>query len=153
MNTTVLFLHSIMRWLIVLAGLWAVLRAWKGVNGKTPFTPADNKAGLFYMIFPDVQLLLGLILYFVTSALTKAAMANMGAAMKDGQLRFWAVEHLTLGLLAIILAHIGRSKVKKAPTDAAKHKAGLIFFGLSFLLVILLAVMVVSKGRGWFPSL
>ncbi|UYQ91847.1 hypothetical protein MKQ68_17310 [Chitinophaga horti] len=152
MYTTVLFLHSILRWAIVLAGLWAVLRAFKGVSGKTPFTPADNKAGLFYMIFLDLQLLFGLILYGI-SPLLKSAMADMGAAMKNPELRFWAVEHFALALVAIVLAHIGRSKVKKATTDAAKHKKGLVLFGLSFLFVILQVVMVVSKGRGWFPTL
>lgn len=153
MHTTVLFIHSILRWVIVLAGIWAVLRAWKGVSNKTPFTASDNKAGLFYMIFLDVQLLVGLVLYFATSVLTKAALSDMGAAMKTPELRFWSVEHLTMAIIAIVLAHVGRSKVKKAGTDAQKHKKGLVFYGLSFLVVVLLVVMVIGKGRGWLPSL
>jgi len=152
MYTPLLIIHSLLRWAILLAGIWAVYRSWKGVSGKTPFTGADNKAGLFFMIFFDLQLLVGLLLYFVASPLVKTALSDMGAAMKDGVLRFYAVEHTTLAVLAFILVHIGRAKVKKAPTDALKHKKGLIFFGIVLLLVLLLTPWPFREAgamRGW----
>lgn len=149
----ILIIHSLLRWLIVLFGLLAVIRALKGVTGKSPFTPADNKAGLFYMIFLDIQLLVGLVLYFVSSKVIEAAMGvGMGGIMKNSELRFWAVEHVTMAIIAIALAHVGRSKVKKAVTDAEKHKKGLVFYGLSFIVIIALVVMVAGKGRGWLPN-
>jgi len=146
-----LILHSILRWAILLTGIWAFIRAWKGVNGKTPFTAADNKAGLFFSISFDIQFLIGLILYFI-SPLVKTARADMGAAMKDGVLRFFAVEHVTMALLALVLVHIGRSKVKKSPTDALKHKRALIFYGLALLLILLLIPWPFREalGRDWF---
>jgi hypothetical protein len=146
---TLLIIHSLLRWAILLAGIWAVYRSWKGVSGKTPFTGADNKAGLFFMIFFDLQLLVGLILYF-TSSLVHSAMSNMSAAMKDGVLRFYAVEHITMAVIAFILVHIGRSKVKKAASDAEKHKKGLIFFGIVLILVLLLTPWPFREsGRPW----
>ena len=39
-------------------------------------------------------------------------------------------------LIAWILVHIGRSSVKKATTDAAKHKRMLAFFGIALLLIL-----------------
>ncbi|MVT10766.1 cytochrome B [Chitinophaga tropicalis] len=137
MHNTLLIIHSLLRWAILLAGIWAVLRAFKGVSGKTAFTGADNKAGLFFMIFFDLQLLVGLLLYFV-SPTVQTALGDMKAAMKDGILRFYAVEHITMGIIAFVLVHIGRSKVKKATTDALKHKKALIFFGITLILVLLL---------------
>lgn len=151
MNDTLLLVHSVLRWAILLSAVWAVFRAWKGVSGNTPFTAADNKAGLFFLIFMDLQLLVGLVLYF-TSPLIKAARADMGATMKDSVLRFFSVEHVLMAVLALVFVHIGRSKVKKAPTDAAKHKKGLIFFGIALLIILLMIPWPfrAALGRGWF---
>jgi hypothetical protein len=152
MHNTLLLIHSLLRWAILLAGIWAVLRALLGISGKTPYTGADNKAGLFYMIFFDLQLLVGLVLYFVTSPVVKAAMQDMKFAMKDSVLRFYAVEHITMAVIAFVLVHIGRAKVKKALTDAQKHKTALIFFGIALILVFLLIpwpFRVAGAGRGW----
>ncbi|NIG57080.1 cytochrome B [Chitinophaga sp. Cy-1792] len=140
-------LHSIVRWAVIFTGIWAVIRAYKGVSGKTPFTAADNKAGLFFMISCDIQLLIGIILYFV-SAKTQVAMSNMGAAMKDPVLRLFAVEHETMAVIAIALVHIGKSKVKKATDAAKKHKLALTFYTLAMLVILVLVAMVMTKGQG-----
>ncbi|MGN7822791.1 hypothetical protein ACTJJB_21910 [Chitinophaga sp. 22536] len=143
-------LHSILRWAIVLAGLWAVLRAFKGVSGRTPFTAADNKAGLFFMIFCDIQLLVGLLLYFVFSG--KVGLSNMGETMKSPALRFFTVEHTLMAVIAIALVHIGKSKVKKATSDAQKHKLALIFYGIAFILILALIPWPFRQalGANWF---
>ncbi|MCW3467687.1 hypothetical protein [Chitinophaga nivalis] len=145
-------LHSILRWAIVLAGLWAVIRALKGVSGKAAFTAADSKAGLFFMIFCDIQLLVGLVLYFVTSEKARLALSNMGAAMKDSTLRFFAIEHTIMAVLAIALVHIGKSKVKKATSDAQKHKLALTFYGIALILIIALIPWPfrAALGAAWF---
>ncbi|MFY0253791.1 hypothetical protein ACDQ55_07520 [Chitinophaga sp. 30R24] len=147
-----LHLHSFLRWAIVLAGLWAVIRSLKGVAGKTPFTATDSKAGLFFMILCDIQLLVGLLLFFWASPLSTAGLSNMGAAMKNPVLRFFTVEHEVMAIIAIALVHIGKSKIKKAATDAQKHKLGLIFFGLAFLLILALIPWPFREvlGKGWF---
>lgn len=152
MNDTLLLIHSLLRWAILLAGIWAVLRAFMGVSGKSPFTGADKKAGLFFMIFFDLQLVAGLLLYFVTSPVVKTALADMKVAMKESVLRFYAVEHITMAVIAFVLVHIGYSKVKKANTSAQKHKTALIFFGIALLLVLLLTpwpFRMAGAGRGW----
>lgn len=153
MHETLLGIHSIVRWLILLFGIWAVIRALMGVSGKKPYTSADTKAGLFFMIFLDIQFLLGLILFFV-SPLIKAATADMGAAMKTAALRFFTVEHTLMALVAIALVHIGRSKIKKLTNDGKKHKTALIFFLLA-LVLILAAIPWPGReaiGRAYFPS-
>jgi len=147
-----LHLHSFLRWAIVLAGIWAVIRSLKGVTGKTPFTAADSKAGLFFMILCDLQLLVGLILLFFVSPLAKAGLSDMGAAMKSPVLRFFTVEHEVMAVIAIALVHIGKSKIKKAASDAQKHKLGLIFFGLALVVILALIPWPFREalGKGWF---
>ena len=154
MHNTLLIIHSLLRWAIVLAGLWAVIRALKGVSGKTSYTGADNKAGLFFMIFLDTQLLIGLLLYFVTSSLGLKAFQTMGGGvMKDSYSRYFAVEHIFVAIVAIALVHIGRAKVKKATLDAQKHKTSLIFFAIAMILLLSRIPWpgtFAGVGRGWF---
>jgi hypothetical protein len=77
----------------------------------------------------------GLLLYFVYSPFTAAAMQDFGAAMRDPGLRFWAVEH-TFGMaLAIVLAHVGRVRVRKADASR-KHRLAAIFFGLALIAIL-----------------
>lgn len=142
MYPILLGLHNITRWLVLIVGILAIVRAFMGWSGKRPWTGLDNSAGLFFTISMDVQLLLGLLLYGVFSPITTGAFADFGAAMSNPDARFWLVEHIFMMVLAVILAHVGRSLAKKAPTDVAKHKRAAIFFTL--------ALIVVLAGIPWF---
>ena len=88
------------------------------------------------MILFDVQLLVGLIIYAALSPTTQAALADFGAAMKDSQLRFFAVEHLVGMVAAAALIHIGRKK-SGSVTAGSRHKVALIFFALAIVIMLL----------------
>lgn len=132
---TVLVLHNFMRWAVLIFGAWAVINAISGASSKRAFTPNDNRSGLLFMISCDIQLLLGLVLFFANSWFDKVK-TDMGAVMKSGYDRFFTVEHAGVMILAWILVHAGRTAVKKASTDQAKHKKMLIFFGIGLLLIL-----------------
>ena len=108
----VLIIHSWLRWAVLAAGLAAVARG--GAQGSS--------TGRWFTILLDVQMLIGLLLYFVLSPFTTAALGDFGAAMKTPQLRFFAVEHVFGMVIGITLAHIGAAKIKKAP-DATERQA------------------------------
>ena len=131
-------IHSIVRWLLVIAVVVAVARAFMGWFGKKAFTALDNKIGLAFTSLLDLQLLIGLILY-VISPILQTAFQNFGGAMGNTQMRFFAVEHILMMVIAVVLAHVGRALSKKAPTDLLKHRRAAIWFGLA-LLVMLLAI-------------
>ena len=114
----VLVIHSWLRWLVILTGLVAVVRAAAGAAGSKPWTPADDRAGFWFSIALDVQFLLGLILYVFLSPLTHAAFSDFASAMKDSVQRFWAVEHIVGMLIAIALVHVGRAKARKTSLRA-----------------------------------
>ncbi len=124
-----------MRWAILLFGLWTVINALSGTIGKRSFTKNDNRSNLFFMISCDIQLLLGLVLFFSNSWFDKLK-NGMGPAMKDPITRFFTVEHTLLMIIAWVLVHAGRTSVKRALTDAAKHRKMLVFFGIAFLLIL-----------------
>src|SRR5688500_1485578 len=97
----VLILHSLIRWFVLLAGIVTVVRAITGWRTGRPWTLADDRAGARFMMAFDLQMLLGLLLYFLLSPITRAAMQDFGGAMANSALRFWAVEHLFGMLVAM----------------------------------------------------
>jgi hypothetical protein len=135
MYTTVLAIHSWVRWIALIAVVGTALAALRGkVAG--PRSLAD-RWGMVAMMALDIQLLLGLLLYFVLSPNMSAILANMGGAMKDPGLRFWAVEHTASMFGAIALAHIGRVLARKATSDSAKRTRLLACFGVALVLIVL----------------
>ncbi|MEO6730153.1 MAG: hypothetical protein ABIN01_02965 [Ferruginibacter sp.] len=131
----VLVLHNLVRWAVLLFGLWTLLNALSGVFGKRKYTAGDNRSNLLFMTSCDIQLLLGLILYFTNSWFDR--LKDLGNNMKDPYNRFFTMEHMGLMVLAWVLVHVGRSSVKRATTDAAKHKRMLIFFGIAIVLILI----------------
>lgn len=134
MYTTVLTLHSWLRWIALVTVVGTTLAA---LRGKTE--GADSLAdrwGLFAMMALDLQLLLGVLLYLVVSPNMKPILDNFGAAMKDPALRFWAVEHTSTMFAAIALAHVGRVLARKATSSASKRTKLLVCFGLATLLML-----------------
>ncbi len=68
--------------------------------------------------------------------MTRAALANMGEAMKQAEPRFFAVEHTTLMFLAVVCAHVGGALSRKGRTDQMKYRGAAIAFTLSLLLML-----------------
>ncbi len=139
MYTGLLHTHNLFRWLILIVALIAIISAFIGWFGKKEWKKRDRILGLLFTIFADIQLLVGIILYAFVSPITKAAFNDFGAAMKNADLRFYAVEHLIMMVIALVLIHIGKTKSKKAATPVKQHKAAAIFYTLA-LVVILAAI-------------
>ena len=135
MYTTVLTIHSWVRWLTIIAAVGATFAA---VRGKVQGTDSlADRWGLFAMMAVDIQMLLGLILYLVVSPNMQEIRAHFGEAMKNAQLRFWAVEHISAMFAALVLVHVGRVLARKARTPGAKRTRLLVCFGLATVLMIL----------------
>ncbi|MEO5500239.1 MAG: hypothetical protein ABIR31_02250 [Ginsengibacter sp.] len=144
-------LHSLVRWFILLFGIWTVFSAISGLMSKRNFTNSDDKANLLFMIMMDVQLLIGLVLYF--GGVWFDRLKHLGQNMKDPMLRFFTLEHGILMIIAWILVHAGRIAVKRSLTPRSKFKKALIYFGIA-LLFILIAIpwpfREAGVGRMWF---
>jgi uncharacterized membrane protein YozB (DUF420 family) len=134
--TIVLTLHNIVRWLVVIAALLSLIRAVNGLVFKRGYTQQDGRVGLWFTMVMDIQILLGILLYFFLSPITTSALRNFGGAMANASVRFYAVEHIFLMIIALGIAHMGRSLIRKGKTAADKHRRTLIWFGLTILLVL-----------------
>jgi hypothetical protein len=147
MYTGLLHLHNVLRWGVLLFGLYAITKSVLGIMNRREFTAAENRAHLLFVIFCHTQLVLGLILYFI-SPLIKAAMAS-GELMKNAEYRFWGVEHISVMIIGIILVQVGRSLSKKEQDSMKKHKKALIFFSIGLLLML----SRIPWDRAMFPGM
>jgi hypothetical protein len=136
MYTALLTVHSWLRWVVLLAALFVLVRAIAGVAQRRPWTPADDSAAKWFGVSLDVQLLIGLIIYFFLSPFTMSAWSDIGGAMRDAATRFIVIEHQVGMIIAVALAHIGRARIRKARDDARRHRLALIFFGLAFVIML-----------------
>lgn len=153
MLTGILHVHSLLRYILLIMLLISIFKSFSGWFGKKPYLPGDKKVALFTLISAHLQLVVGLILYFI-SPTVKMGLADMGAAMKDPGLRFWSVEHISMMLIAIILITVGYSTVKHGKDDEAKHKRVAIFFLLALIVIFMAIPWPWSAiSRGWMPGM
>lgn len=132
-----LFLHSWLRWAILILLLIKLVQAFGGWTQNKAWTPRDKRFNLFTMIAVDLQLVLGLILYFVYSPYgAKAFKLGMKTVMKNKVFRFWAVEHLTLMLVAWVLIHVGYAISKRSDDDKRRHKVTALTYGFALLAIL-----------------
>jgi hypothetical protein len=136
MYPLMLVVHSLLRWAVLAAGLVAFGRAVAGMRERRAWTAGDDRAGQLFVGTLDLQLLIGLVLYFGLSPITRAAFQDFGAAMGNSMLRFWAVEHIFGMVIAVALAHVGRVRVRKMTDPVRRHKLAAIFFGLALVAIV-----------------
>jgi hypothetical protein len=128
--------HGMLRWVVLAAAVAAIFVALSGWTGAKPAGTNLRRFSVIFVIAMDLQLLIGLFLYFGASPITRAALANLGEAMKNQESRFFAVEHTTLMLLAVICAHVGAALSRKGRTDLTKYRGAAIAYIISLLLVL-----------------
>lgn len=151
MYTGLLHTHSLLRWVMLILLIVAIYRAYNGWKSKRSFTPADKKLNLFTLIAAHTQLVVGFVLYAI-SPVVQPALSNMGAAMKDKMLRFWAVEHVSMMVIAIIVITIGYALSKRAATDTERFRKIFIYFLISLIIILITIPWPFTQtgiGRGW----
>lgn len=124
-------LHSWWAYLAFLLLVVAVVNSLIGLFSKKEFTEKDRKISLFALITIHTQLLIGVIVYFVSPL----GFASLGQ-MKDAAVRLTSLEHPLINIIGIVLITIGWVKHKKLITSESKFKTFAIFYGLGFLLIL-----------------
>jgi len=136
MYTGLFHTHSLLRYFILIALVVVIIKAILGLVNKQPFGKWDNKLGLYLFIFTHMQLLIGLILYFVSP------FVKFGPdTMSDKTTRYWTVEHILTMLVAVVFITLARTTSKRMTTDEAKHKRMLIFNGIALLIIVATIMM------------
>jgi len=129
-------IHSYWAYLALLILVIAVVNALIGMSNKKAFGAKDLRLSLFGLIFSHIQLLIGLVLYFVSPSFEQWSTLGMGGVMKDAQTRLYLVEHPFTNIIAIVLITMGWSMHKRQTQDAKKFSRIGIFYTLGLLLLL-----------------
>jgi len=140
MYTGLTHLHSAFRYIVLILLLVVVIKSLLGWINKSKFESIDNKLSLWLLIATHLQLVGGLLLYFVSPAVQFNS-----STMKDATTRYWTVEHIFMMILAITLITIARISHKKLTSDDAKFRR---LFILNAAALIIIITAIILSGRG-----
>lgn len=144
MHSALLLAHSVLRYFVLILLIIVIVQSLMGWLNKKPYGALDNRMGLFLFISTHTQLLIGILLYFVSPVVMFS-----GVAMKDPSTRYWLVEHNTAMLIAIVLITLARTTSKKIQDSTAKHKRMFLFNAIALVIIL---VTIALSGRGIFSS-
>jgi hypothetical protein len=144
-----LHLHNLLRWVILILLLVAIYKSYTGMTSSRAYDNGDKKVGLFLMIAAHTMLLIGLYQWIAGPwGLKNIQSQGMGAVMKNSAYRFWAVEHITGMLIAIILITIGRGVGKKNLADRVKFRKSFWYFVIALVIILLTVPWPFREGIG-----
>ena len=121
--------HSGLRWLVLLFLLISIVFAFLNLK-KTKIEKPQKLMYLFGLIFTHTQLLIGLVLYFLS-----AKVVFNEETMSNASSRFYAMEHPLGMLIAIILINVMWQVITRylfnSPSTITEEisRFGLIWFG------------------------
>jgi len=129
-------LHSYLAYVVLAVLFFAVANALLGWFGNKMFYPQkDLRLSLFALILSHIQLLVGLLLFFISPSGLKAIQA-LGMGGLNSASRLLAVEHPFINIVAIVLITIGWSRHKRFMEGKKKFKSIAIFYGLGLVLIL-----------------
>jgi glucose uptake protein GlcU len=136
--------HSGLRWIALVLLIAAVITATSKWQGRSGYTDGNRKLYLFTLIAVHTQLLIGLLLFFISPKVDFSMMS-------DKLYRFYTAEHTVGMLVAIVLVTIGYSKSKRADDATTKQRLIGIFYGIGLLLILASIPWPFRiPGAGWF---
>ncbi|QRR01341.1 hypothetical protein [Dyadobacter sandarakinus] len=138
MHQTLLILHSLNRWLVLVSLLYAICRAWEGLRSSREFTRTDDIARHLTATLAHIQLLLGLSLYMI-SPIVKFDVAEAAGSGLVSEHLFFRLIHIALMVIAVVIITIGSAKAKRSSSREQKFRTIRTWFAIA-LLIILVAV-------------
>jgi hypothetical protein len=138
--------HSGLRWILFLLLIYVVFNSLKKIVTNEKYTISDRMSTSLMTIFAHTQLLLGLILYFISDKVVFSL-----NSFRNSMLRFFLIEHILGMLIAIMFITIGSIRVKKAKLDKSKHARSFVFFFIALMIIIFSIPWPWNKlSTGWF---
>lgn len=134
MYSTLLILHSLVRWLVLVFIIYAVYRSYTGYIKDRIFSNTDNVVRHWTATIAHIQLMIGMLLY-IKSPVVKYFWSDVKKAVHQVDVTFYSIIHFMLMLLAILTLTLGSALAKRKKTDKEKFRTMLIYFSLALLII------------------
>ncbi len=142
-------IHSSFRYLVLLFILLALFDALIGLSSGKTYKKSSKLFALGGLILSHIQLLVGLLLYFLGAK--GFALFSQEGMMKDATMRFFAVEHISMMIIAVALVTVGYSRSKKQEDSTKKFRTIAIFYGIAIAIIFVMIPWPFLKEFGnWF---
>lgn len=142
LHGVVLMLHSALRWIVLLGGAVTFGRAVVAASQQRKWSDADTRVLRGFVGAFDLQVGLGLLMYFGTSAL---GVRMLPYAMQSSVLRFFAIEHAFGMLVAAAVLHIGTARGRRLGEAPRRQRRTAVVVGVT------LAIVLVTIPWWFFP--
>jgi ABC-type branched-subunit amino acid transport system permease subunit len=131
-------IHSFWAYLVLILLIMAVFNAYKGFRSKRTFSTKDLRLSLFTLVASHIQLIIGLVAYYLSNYYATMRSIGMGEVMKNSELRKPLVEHPVMIIIAVTLLTIGFTRIKRKESDRAKFKSIFVYYALALIVILLM---------------
>lgn len=141
MYSIILIAHIIISIILTIIACYIVVRSFIGlIKGLFFSNFLDFYIPVFAVVLLYLELVLGLLLYYMHMSKLEGFISQTNANDYFSS-RFWAIEHTILMIFAIIFGHLALVYSKNLSNNIAKYKMNLLYFGLSFILILISLTM------------
>ncbi|TKC09648.1 hypothetical protein [Pedobacter frigoris] len=134
MYLTLLPLHSLLRWLVLICLVASIICAYRGWLTKQRFSRFANFLRIMTVNVLQIQFCIGLGLYFL-SPLVSYFLNNFKTGIHMREIRFFGMEHITMMVIAVGVISVGSGKINKMTDDRLKYKTMAIWFTVALLII------------------
>ncbi len=136
MYQTLIFYHSVFRWLVVLSLGYSIFRAYRGYVKGSVFSKTDNALRHWTATIAHLQLVLGILVY-IQSPVTAYFWKHVKEGSHHTETLFFGLIHALLMLFAIVIVTIGSALTKRRVTDGEKFRTQLLWFSIALCIIFL----------------
>ncbi|HVG13588.1 MAG TPA: hypothetical protein VM935_01470 [Chitinophagaceae bacterium] len=153
MHSTLLTLHSLFRWLVLISLACSIYRSYNGFIKNKIFSKTDNAFRHWTATVAHIQLVIGITLY-TKSPIVTYFWADAKSNVHNTELTFYGVIHIALMIGAITILTIGSALTKRKATDREQFRTMLTWFSVALLIILLAIPWPFSplSGRPYFRS-
>ena len=146
MYSSILTFHIIISVILSVVALFIVTRSLVGLIRNFKFSNfQDYYIPVFAVTLLYIELILGLLLYTIHMNKLEEFISQTNANDYFSS-RFWAIEHTILMFFAIIFGHLGLVYAKNLVNSQSKFRMNLMYFGLSFILILISLIMNIPRN-------
>ena len=127
--------HSYWAFLVIITLTFIVINSIISKFSGRAFNTKDLRISFYGLIFSHIQVLIGLILYFVSPWFDQFSQLGM-SIMKNAESRLYLIEHPLINIIAILLITLGWSLHKRQSDSSKKFLRIGLFYGLGLIFLL-----------------